>query len=316
MKVTERVESARVWGRRWVTRWRVRLSWVDHLIRTVQRYQFQGGDRLAGATTYFAFLSFFPLIVLAYSLFGFVVAGDQQLQEQLTDVIKEQLPGLADELDLQNIAASKASAGIIGLLGLLYAGLGAVDSLRGALREIYMTTTPPLNFFLGKLRDLASLIMVGVTVLVSAAITAVASQATRVVSELLGLPDHSSLGERTIWLSGVLAAGLADWLLFMIVLGWVARPVQRLGVIARGAVIGSIGFGALKQLASLILGHTLANPLYGTFTVIVGLLLWINLSARLILYVAAWTATAGLGPPPSPTPVPWSGREPGERSEA
>src|SRR5690606_40397719 len=41
------------------------------------------------------------------------------------------------------------------------------------------------------------------------------------------------------------------------------------------------------------------------FAVVVGLLLWINLSARVVLYAAAWTATAMLGPPPTPTPAPW-----------
>ncbi|MEV0581737.1 YihY/virulence factor BrkB family protein [Nonomuraea sp. NPDC050310] len=309
-RLMERLDAARARGRGLVDHWRVRLSWVDHLIRTVQRYQFQSGDRLAGAVTYFAFLSFFPLIVLAYSIFGYVLADDQALVDQLTDEIKKQLPGVADQLDLQTIAASKASAGIIGLLGLLYAGLGAVDALRGALREMYMTTTPPLNFFLGKLRDLASLIMVGVTILVSAAVAGAASQATEFVADLLGLADHSPGEERAIWFTGVLASGAADWLMFMIVLGWIARPVQPLRVIARGALLGAIGFGLLKQLASLLLGHTLTNPLYGAFTVMVGLLLWINFSARLTLYVAAWTATAGLPPPPSPAPMPESGPRP------
>jgi membrane protein len=36
----------------------------------------------------------------------------------------------------------------------------------------------------------------------------------------------------------------------------------------------------------------------------VGLLIWINFSARVVMYTAAWTATASLGPPPEPTPVP------------
>jgi membrane protein len=77
--------------------------------------------------------------------------------------------------------------------------------------------------------------------------------------------------------------------------------------VLKGALLGAIGFAALKQLATLLLSGTLRNPVYGTFTVIVGLLVWINISVRLILYVAAWTATAEMGPPPEPTPIPSGG---------
>jgi membrane protein len=77
-------------------------------------------------------------------------------------------------------------------------------------------------------------------------------------------------------------------------------------VLARGALLGAIGFGLLKQVASLLLGQTLSNPIYGAFAVMVGLLVWINFSVRFVLYVAAWTATAGLCPPPSPSPIPSS----------
>lgn len=302
MKLIERVNSAKERGRRLVDHWRVRRPWIDHLIRTVQRYQLRFGDRLAGAVTYFAFLSFFPLVVLAFSIFGFVLVDNAELEEEVNKAISDQLPGLADQLDLQRIADSRASAGIIALIGLAYAGLGAVDALRGSLREMYMTTSPPLNFFLGKLRDVASLLMVGATLLASALVTGFATTATTTVATWIGLEDVS-----TVWFTGTLASLLADWLMFVIVLGWIARPVQPFKVIARGALLGAIGFGILKQLASLLLGHTLGNPIYGAFAVMVGLLVWINFSARLVLYVAAWTATAGMTPPPSPTPPPTNG---------
>ncbi|MFG3435804.1 YihY/virulence factor BrkB family protein [Nonomuraea sp. NPDC047897] len=301
-----RIEAAKAWGRGRVEYWRVRRPSIDHLIRTVQRYQLQSGDRLAGAVTYFAFLSFFPLVALAYALLGYVLSNDQSAMDALNRAITEQLPGVADRLDLDGIATAKATAGIIGLLGLLYAGLGAVDALRGALREMSMTTTPPLAFFLGKLRDLASLVMLGATMLASVVVTGFATQATAVVARFLGL-DDTPVNKLMLFFVGLGASLAADWLLFVIVLGWVARPTQPFKVIAKGALLGAIGFGALKQLAGLLLGTTLSNPLYGTFAVIVGLLLWINFSARLVMYVAAWTATAGYAPPPAPSPIPSDG---------
>ncbi|WP_113704354.1 YihY/virulence factor BrkB family protein [Nonomuraea lactucae] len=301
--LSERVEAVKAWGRRRTEYWRVRRPSIDHLIRTVQRYQLQSGERLAGAVTYFVFLSFFPLIALAYAALGYVLSNDQNALDALNKIIAEQVPGMADQLNLNSIATAKQAAGIIGLLGLLYAGLGAIDALRGALREMSMTTSPPLDFLRGKLRDLVSLILLGATLLASVAVTGFATQATTVVVRFLGL-DDTPLNNALFFLVGLGASLAADWLLFVIVLGWVERPTQRFRVIARGALLGAIGLGLLKQLAGLLLGHTLSNPLYGAFAVVVGLLLWINFSARLTLYVAAWTATAGRCPPPSPSPIP------------
>ncbi len=282
---------------------RIRFGWFDHLIRAVQRYQVQSGDRLAGAVTYFAFLSFFPLIALAFAAFGFVVAGDPRVLAALTQAINEQLPGLADQLRLEEIAAARTSVGIIGLLGLLYAGLGAVEALRDALREIWMTGEQPLNYFLARLRDLVALVLIGVTMIASTLTGTFATQATGTVAGWLGLAG-SGLEVAVVRAAGLAVSVAADTLVFVIILGWLGRAPRPLRVILRGALAGAIGFGLLKQLATLVLASTMGNPVYGTVAVVVGLLVWINFSARLLLYVAAWTATSEMGPPPQPTPVP------------
>ncbi|MET9239415.1 YihY/virulence factor BrkB family protein [Nonomuraea sp. NPDC003709] len=312
--VMKRIESVKARGRRKVTRWRERRPALDHAIRAVRRYQHQSGDTLAGAVTYYAFLSFFPLVALSYAVLGFVVATSEATRDALEKAIVERLPGIATQLNLDAIATARQTAGVIGLLGLLYAGLGALDALRGALREMSMTTAPPLSFLVGKLRDLASILLIGVTMIASVLVAGFATTATDKVMQFV-FGSESALATWGLRLAGVVASVGADWLLFLILLGWVDRPTRPFRLIARGALLGAIGFGVLKQAATLLLGQTLSNPIYGTFAVIVGLLVWINFSARLVLYVAAWTATAGRCPPPSPTPVPswnpdgWAVRE-------
>ncbi|TDE59896.1 YihY/virulence factor BrkB family protein [Nonomuraea mesophila] len=304
--VAERIEPAKAWGRRTVTYWRVRRPSIDHLIRAVQRYRLQSGDRLAGAVTYFAFLSFFPLLALSYAVLGFAVTTSDATRDALQQAIAERLPGLAGQLDLEGIAQARETAGIIGLLGLLYAGLGALDALREALREMTMTTVPPLGFVAGKLRDLASLVIVGATMILSVLVAGFATTATdKVLHVLFG--DSSVLVTLGLRIAAVAASVAADWLLFLILLGWVAKSGLPFRQLARGALLGAIGFGVLKQAATLLLGQTLSNPVYGAFTVVVGLLVWINFSARLVLLVAAWTSTAGFSPPPAPSPVPTPG---------
>ncbi|MFI6506709.1 YihY/virulence factor BrkB family protein [Streptosporangium sp. NPDC050855] len=282
---------------------RVRWHWLDHLVRTFQRYQIQSGDRLAGAVSYFAFLSFFPIVALAFAVFGYFLSVTPDAPGTLRKAIDQYLPGLADKLPIQEIADSRTSAGIIGLLGLLYAGLGAIDALRGALREISMTTEAPLGFAMAKLRDLAGLVLVGTTMVASVLVAGFATQASGTVAGWVGL-SGSVVATTTIWLVGLAVSVLADVVVFLILLRWLGRLRQPFPVLLRGALFGAIGFALLKQLAALVLSSTLNNPVYGVFAVVVGLLVWINLSARVIMYAAAWTATASLGPPPDPTPVP------------
>ncbi|GAA4568254.1 YihY/virulence factor BrkB family protein [Planotetraspora kaengkrachanensis] len=299
-RVTRRADALRARGRDVIETQRIRHRWIDHLIRTVQRYQVQSGDRLAGAFTYFAFLSFFPLIALAFAVIQFFTPD---VVETLIKAINEQLPGLASRLQIDKLKDVQTSAGVFGLVGLFYAGLGAMEALRSALREIWMVAEPPLNYFLGKLRDLVALVLVGVTMLVSVAVGGFATSATSTVTGWLGL-GGTILSGPSVWITGLLVSLAADILLFLIMLGWLAKPAQPFLVILKGSLLGAVMFGLLKQLAALILAGTLRNPVYGAFAVIVGLLLWINLAARVILYSAAWTATATLGPPPEPTPVP------------
>jgi membrane protein len=312
--LTQRIESARNWGRAKLDHWRIQKPWLDHLVRTVRRYQVQNGDRLAGAVTYFAFLSFFPLLALAYAVLGYTLVASDETRKALENAIADRLPGIASDLNISAIAGAKTTAGIIGLLGLLYAGLGALDALRGALREMSMTTAPPPNYFLGKLRDLASIVLLGVTLITSVIVAGAATTVTDTALDFI-FGSESLLSSLGLRIAVVVASVVADWLLFVILLGWVARPTQPFRVIAEGALLGAFGFGLLKQAATLLLSTTLHNPLYGTFAAIVGLLIWMNLSARLVLYVAAWTATSGLGPPPSPTPIPGGGPSPEVQDE-
>ncbi|MEU9890468.1 YihY/virulence factor BrkB family protein [Sphaerisporangium sp. NPDC051011] len=303
-----RVEAVKEWGRIRTELSRVRWPWLDHLIRTFHRYQSLRGDRLAGAVTYFAFLSFFPLMALAFAVFGYFFAVNPDALNTLEAAINRQLPGLAGQLQIKQLAEARAGAGVIGLLGLAYAGIGAVDALRDALHEICVSCEPPMNWFVARLRDLAGLVMIGLTLVLSVLVGGFTAQATGTVLGWFGAQD-SLLGTVLVRAAGVLISVGADMLVFLIILCWLARIRQPWRYLLEGALLGAIGFGVLKQVATLLLSHTLSNPIYGAFAVVVGLLIWINLSARWALYVAAWTSTAGGAPPPEPTPAPVSGYE-------
>ena len=274
---------------------RRRRPGLDHVFRAWQRYQADGGDRLAAAVTYFGFLAFFPLVALAFSVLGFVVVHDPSIRDSITRQLSETLPGLIgdgpNQINVDKIASAKASAGVIGLLGLLYAGLGWVDALRQSLRTIWHQDIKAGNIIVTKLMDVAILIGLGVALLASVLVTSGATTATGTLLGWLGL-EGSLTASIVVRALAVVVAIAADVAVFSWLFTRLPRARPSGGRILQGALLMAVLFAVLKVVGSIYLKTTTSNPLYGTFAAVVGLLIWINLVSRLLLFTAAWTVTA------------------------
>ena len=55
-----------------------------------------GAGAGAAAVTYFGFLSFFPLVALAFAVLGFVVAGDTGLEREVERLVRAVLRSAPD----------------------------------------------------------------------------------------------------------------------------------------------------------------------------------------------------------------------------
>jgi len=277
---------------------RRRSPGVDHLVRAYERYADRNGNQLAGAVTYFAFLSFFPLLALAFAAVGFLATMQVQADGYLQTALDEVLPGLSDQLPVDEIASARVGASVIGALGLLYAGLNSVSALREALHAIWLKNLKEgPNVLLRKGGDLLVMLGLGVALLLAVAITSVAQAATQWLLSLVGL-DGSLLADlalRALALAIAVAVNMGIFVLAFSLLSGSGRPTRMMW---RGALLGAVGFEILKAGAALLLSGTLSNPVYASFAVLVGLLVWINLVMRLVMFSAAWTATWLPMPPP------------------
>ncbi|MFG2002552.1 YihY/virulence factor BrkB family protein [Spirillospora sp. NPDC048911] len=289
--VQRRFDALQETGKGWLRGLRGRWPGFDHLARAYERYQERRGDRLAAALTCYGFLSFFPLLALAYALLGYLVKFSERARDYFVEAINSLLPGLSDELGVEQIVSSKTAVGLIGLFGLLFTGLGWVSVLRESLRDIWGNDpNGDTNFFLKKIYDATVLIFLGVTLICSVAVSTVTSQATNMVLGWLGL-DHVTGAGTVLRLLSLTVAILFNTLIFLVLfsrLSGTRAPWRR---IIKGAVFGAVGLELLKQVATLLLSRTTENPVYASFAVLVGLMVWINVVSRFLLFVAAWTAT-------------------------
>ena len=276
-----------------ITGVRRRRPFLDHLVRAFGRYQADGGDRLAASVTFFGFLSFFPLLALSFSVLGFVLHGNEGALDTVGREVESFFPGLIGEggIDLQSIADSRQAAGLVGLAGLLFAGLGWIDALREAIRAVWHQNVKAGNFLKKKLVDIAILAGLGATLLLSLAVSTGAGAATSFALELVGI-EESPVAGALVTVLGIALALLTDVLLVLylfIRLPRVQTPWRR---VLKGALFAAIGFEVLKFVGQFYIARTTANPVYGTVAIAVGLIVWINLVCRFLLFAAAWTVTA------------------------
>ncbi|MGY1673250.1 YihY/virulence factor BrkB family protein [Geodermatophilus sp. SYSU D00710] len=305
-----------------VGRLRGRLSWFDHLARAGGRYRRTQGDLMAAGVTYFVFLGLFPVLLLVASVIALVLSGDALLQKELYTAIREAFPGSTGRQIVGELRSAVGSAGITGLVGLagvLYAGLRAMDKLRIGMERIWKGRADEPEFLRDNLQDLVALLLLGVVGLASLALTGVGTRATAWFLDLLGLAGVPGLGVLTTVL-GLALALLTDVLVFL----WLLRVVPATGFPLRrllpGALFGAVGLEVLKLAGALYLTLIDGSVTASAFGGAVGILVWINLVARFAFFTAAWTATLpSLSPAvpavaPEEVPVPaGSGARPAAR---
>lgn len=297
-----------------IRRLRARSPGFDHTVRAYDRNSEVLGGQLAASVTYFGFLSFFPLLALAFSLVGYVTAIYPSAQDGVTQAVESAFPSLVGsgdgQIDIQSVIDAKAGAGLIGLLGLAYAGLGWLDALRDSLRRVFGTDDVNLGLVKKKLVDLLVLVLLGASLLGSLVISSLATAVTTYVLDLVGLADSlpATVVLRILSVSLALAV---DVVIFAILLSRLSGADLPWRQVRSGAVLGAVGFEVLKLLGTFLIARTTSNPLYATFGVVVGLLVWINLVTKLLVFAGAWTATQPYSLLPAPEGDEGAGRSTG-----
>ena len=284
--------SARISGR--ISAIRERRPALDHLVRMQLHYGTVNGSQQAGAVTYFAFLSVFPVLALSFFLVGYVSKVYPQAERDLVQAIEVVLPGIlgtgTGELSLLDIQAAAGAVGLLGLVGVVYSGLGWLSGMRDALAEVFeLPVKGQPNFVIGKLRDLVALPLIGAILILSVVISGFVSSFSEEVLDLLGLSEALSPALQVLtWVLGL----AANAVLFFAMFRMLAEPPTPRRSLWSGAVLGAVGFEVLKRLSSLLLGLTKDQPAFQTFGIALILVVWINYFSRVVLYAAAWAHTS------------------------
>ncbi|MCX5092377.1 YihY/virulence factor BrkB family protein [Streptomyces sp. NBC_00365] len=261
---------------------------ATHAWRSYERLDRVKWARLAAAMTFISFVALFPLLTVGAAIAAATLTS--QRQKELQDKIADQVPGISDQLDINGLVQNAGTIGLIAGAVLLFTGIGWVGSMRDCLRAVWELPDREENALLRKLLDAGILVGLGGAVLVTIAVSTVASSMVGWTARQLGIGEHD-WGSVLLQSAAFAVAVLADFLLLLYVLTLlpgVEPPRHRLFV---AALMGAVGFELLKLLLSSYMRGVASKSMYGAFGVPIALLLWINFTAKLVLFCAAWTAT-------------------------
>ncbi|TNU73261.1 YihY/virulence factor BrkB family protein [Miniimonas arenae] len=280
----------------------VRRAQETRLGRMNARYGAAHGAQLAGGIAYAGLFSVFAALTIAFTIFMALLGDNEELRDAFVSAVDSAIPGIINTGpgddgvispdDLQ-MSTTLSWTSVVASVTLLLAALAVMGALGGSLRAMFGIAAPPGNVVVAKLRDLGGFVLLALAVLATAVLGIGAGAAGGWVTDQLGL--ESSLAALLVRGLALVGAFAVDTFVFAGLIRFVggARPPRKdLWV---GAMIGAVGTGVLRLLGTSVVGGADANPLLQSFAVIVTLLLWVNLAARIALYVAAWTAN-----PPSP----------------
>ena len=257
-------------------------GWRDVLVRLKQDVKEDQVGLIAAGVAFFAMLALFPTLIALISIYGLVVGPDQAADQarQLTDVMPREAADLIGT-QLTEVARASSGAKLTSLvLGIVTALWSASSGMKALIAGVNIAYEEPETRGFVKLRGLALLLTMGAIIVVSLAIGAIA-----VFPALAGrLPGGQVL--QTM-------AGVLRWVLLgAVIIGGLSviyrlapdRDRPRMRWVSGGAVVATV-FWLLASIGFSFYADNFSsyNKTYGSLGAVVILLLWLYISAFIIL---------------------------------
>jgi len=231
----------------------------------------QGGN-LAGLIAFRAFFSLFPLLLLFTTVLGYVLADDPQLRQEAIDSVLAQFPVIGEQIQVGSLEGSGVALAV-GIVGSLWAGFGVVLATEAALDRVWAVPFRDRpDFLTARLRALVLLAVLGTLTLASTIVSGLVGAGAGLLGPVGGIA--LSVGINLLVFAGLFS-----------LLG--ARPASFF-VLLPGVALAAVCWTGLQLAGGWFVSHEVRNaaPAYGTFAVVLGLLVWINLGAVLTVLSA------------------------------
>lgn len=277
------------------------IAWVraTRIFRTIDLFIDAGGNIISAGMAYLAVFATFAALWLGFGIFGIILRDKVELQAATVDYINTLVPGLitdgttsgAVSLSLLLSTRTLDWTSVIAAVALLWVAVSWFSGTRRAIRLIFRLPRSYSTAVRMKVRDALLAIGFGLAILLSAALSVVGTQMVSGLFVRFGITQPAWLLASVTNVAALVAMVIFDTLVLIAIIRVLAGiKVDRINLII-GAVIGAIALGIIKVLGSALLAGATNNPLLASFAVLIGMLIWFNLIARVVLLTGAFIAT-------------------------
>jgi YihY family inner membrane protein len=245
------------------------------VVAVVKKFGDDRGGTLATSLAYSAFVALFPLLLLCVTVLGFVLGHSHAAEDAVLRSALVEFPIVGDQL-VRSFRPLRGSglALAVGLAGLVWGGLGVTQTTQHAMAEVWNVPGVHRPDFVHRMGRSAAVLGIG----------GVGLLATSALASVSTFSGEVSPG-RLVAVAGSVA-------LNVVLLGAAFRMTTPRTVpsrhLAAGVALGALAWTALQALGGWLVGHQLRHTteIYGFFATVIGLMSWVFLGARTLLYAA------------------------------
>jgi membrane protein len=239
---------------------------------------------MAAGLSFFAFLALLPSIMIAISIFGYVIRGSEAATARIVELIQRILPVGVGQVEgaIEKVVSERGLIGITGIVFLIWTGSSVFTQLRHAL-DVIFKIEPRKGFWYRKI--VAMLVVLGLTVLLAG--LGLLLPAWRFIENYNARVLGSRLAEVPLLPAAVDWGGsiVLSWMIF----GMIYRLLPRRSVAWSEAIVAGGVCGIPWEMARRVFGWYAASAasrsaLYGSLSSLVLLLSWIYATFFLFLY--------------------------------
>ncbi|HTZ46740.1 MAG TPA: YihY/virulence factor BrkB family protein [Verrucomicrobiae bacterium] len=240
------------------------------------------------AIAYNVFLAFFPMMLLAVGFASTWIgtkAGTMEAFRNFTDFLPPGSQGIvSDFLDKRGPDIWKYA--LAGAAGALIGGTQVMKLLMRGIHLIY-GEVERIGFVHRQLRGLLLLLITMMPILAAGILGVFGRPLRHWLTGRLGhgAPVHS------LWLVFFPLTAMILAMLALTVIYWVARPNEKhLRQVLPGAAMATLLWWLANALFGFYVRKMPANVVYGGLAAVIGLLVWMQISAVIVFFGAAWNA--------------------------
>jgi membrane protein len=260
---------------------------IERLWRMLTRV-FPRCGMISQAIAFNVFLAFFPTLLLAVGFASSWIGNKAGTLEAIRSFIEFLPPGsqgiVSDFLERHGMDVWKYA--LAGAVGTLFGGTQVMKLLMVGIHRIYEEEEQ--SGFLGRqLRGLLLLLITMVPIVVAGILGVFGKPLRHWLTEQLwkNAPVHG------MWLVFFPLAAMLLAMLALTVIYWVARPKEkRFSHVLPGAAVATLLWWLTNALFGFYMRRMPANIVYGGLAAVIGLLVWMQISAAIVFLGAAWNA--------------------------